>query len=56
VEGIVLLRRGENPSLVLEAVHAKVEELNSRILPQGMKSSRSWIGPNWCTIPAYRLR
>jgi cobalt-zinc-cadmium resistance protein CzcA len=40
VEGIVLLRRGENPSLVLDAVHRKVEELNQRILPKGMK-----IGP-----------
>ncbi|WP_020482813.1 efflux RND transporter permease subunit [Methylomonas sp. MK1] len=37
VEGIVLLRRGENPSRVLAAVHEKVEELNSRILPAGMK-------------------
>jgi cobalt-zinc-cadmium resistance protein CzcA len=37
VEGIVLLRRGENPSLVLDAVHRKVEELNQRILPKGMK-------------------
>jgi cobalt-zinc-cadmium resistance protein CzcA len=37
VEGIVLLRRGQNPSRVLEAVHEKVEELNARILPAGMK-------------------
>ncbi|MDD2769870.1 MAG: CusA/CzcA family heavy metal efflux RND transporter [Methylococcus sp.] len=37
VEGIVLLRRGQNPSKVLEAVHSKVEELNSRILPPGMR-------------------
>ncbi|BBL74664.1 efflux RND transporter permease subunit [Methylomagnum ishizawai] len=37
VEGIVLLRRGQNPSRVLEAVHEKVEELNTRILPAGMK-------------------
>lgn len=37
VEGILLLRRGENPSLVLDAVHEKVDELNNRILPQGMK-------------------
>lgn len=37
VEGIVLLRRGQNPSKVLEAVHSKVEELNSRILPAGMR-------------------
>jgi len=37
VEGIVLLRRGENPSVVLEAVHEKVADLNQRILPKGMK-------------------
>ncbi|MBX7113208.1 MAG: CusA/CzcA family heavy metal efflux RND transporter [Myxococcaceae bacterium] len=36
-EGFVLLRRGENPSVVLDGVHAKVEELNNNILPQGMK-------------------
>ncbi len=36
-EGFVLLRRGENPSTVLEGVHAKVQELNERILPAGMK-------------------
>lgn len=37
VEGIVLLRRGQNPSRVLQGIHEKVEELNSRILPAGMK-------------------
>ncbi|CAG1771305.1 partial Cobalt-zinc-cadmium resistance protein CzcA, partial [uncultured bacterium] len=37
VEGIVLLRRGENPSKVLDGLHAKVEDLNNRILPKGMK-------------------
>ena len=37
VEGFVLLRRGENPSDVLEGVHAKVDEINSRVLPQGMR-------------------
>src|SRR5262249_52686845 len=36
-EGFVLMRRGENPSLVLAGVHAKVEELNRSILPEGMK-------------------
>ncbi|MCP3103476.1 CusA/CzcA family heavy metal efflux RND transporter [Myxococcus sp. K15C18031901] len=36
-EGVVLLRRGENPSAVLEGVHAKVKELNERVLPQGMR-------------------
>jgi len=36
-EGFVLMRRGENPSLVLEGVHAKVDELNGGILPKGMR-------------------
>ena len=31
VEGIVLLLRGENPSQVMEGVHAKVAELNERL-------------------------
>jgi cobalt-zinc-cadmium resistance protein CzcA len=31
IEGITLLLRGENPSRVLEGVHAKVEELNKRL-------------------------
>ena len=37
VEGIVLLRRGENPEPVLQAIHRKVHDLNSRILPPGVK-------------------
>jgi cobalt-zinc-cadmium resistance protein CzcA len=37
VEGFVLMRRGENPSRVLEGVHARVGELNERILPRGMR-------------------
>ena len=37
IEGFVLLRRGENPSLVLDGVHAKAAELNNKILPKGMK-------------------
>ncbi|MDQ3032468.1 MAG: CusA/CzcA family heavy metal efflux RND transporter [Myxococcota bacterium] len=36
VEGFVLLRRGENPSEVLAGVHAKIRELEDRILPAGM--------------------
>ena len=35
-EGFVLMRRGGNPSDVLEGVHAKVRELNEHILPKGM--------------------
>jgi cobalt-zinc-cadmium resistance protein CzcA len=37
VEGIVLLRRGENPDAVLERVHQKVHDLNNGILPHGVK-------------------
>ena len=37
VEGIILLRRGENPDPVLDAIHKKVKELNGGILPPGVK-------------------
>ena len=37
VEGLVLMRRGENPSVVLEGIHQQVENLNQNILPEGMK-------------------
>ena len=37
VEGIVLLRRWQNPSEVLAGVHAAVEELNRSRLPQGVR-------------------
>jgi cobalt-zinc-cadmium resistance protein CzcA len=37
VEGIVVMRKGENPSDVLDKLHEKVEELNTSILPDGVK-------------------
>src|SRR3989442_1939766 len=37
VEGIVLMRRGENPSVVLAGLRAKIDELNHGILPPGMQ-------------------
>jgi cobalt-zinc-cadmium resistance protein CzcA len=37
VEGIVLMRRGGNPSIVLDALRAKITELNQRVLPDGVK-------------------
>jgi len=37
VEGIVVMRRGEDPKMVLEGVKAKIEELNSNILPAGVQ-------------------
>jgi cobalt-zinc-cadmium resistance protein CzcA len=37
VEGIVLMRRGQIPSVVLAELRGRVEELNERILPRGVK-------------------
>jgi heavy metal efflux system protein len=37
VEGTILLRRGENPKEVLEAVHAAIERVNREVLPKGMQ-------------------
>jgi cobalt-zinc-cadmium resistance protein CzcA len=37
VMGIVLLRKGANADSALDAIHAKVQELNERILPPGVK-------------------
>lgn len=37
VEGIVVMRKGENPSEVIQNLNLKVEELNSKILPNGVK-------------------
>ncbi|MET0285996.1 MAG: CusA/CzcA family heavy metal efflux RND transporter [Polyangiales bacterium] len=36
VEGIVLMRRGENPSRVLDALRAKIDELNRDVLTDGV--------------------
>ena len=37
VEGMVLLRKGADSDSTLEAIHAKVDELNNKILPPGVK-------------------
>ena len=37
VEGLVLMHRGENPSVVLADIHRQVDALNQTILPTGMK-------------------
>ncbi len=36
VTGIILMRKGENPSEVLKAVKARVKDLNDSILPKGV--------------------
>jgi cobalt-zinc-cadmium resistance protein CzcA len=47
VTGIVLMRKGENPSLVLDALKERVRELNERILPKGVRMTayydRTWL-------------
>jgi cobalt-zinc-cadmium resistance protein CzcA len=47
VTGIVLMRKGENPSEVLKALKAKIELLNTSILPKGVKLvsyyDRTWL-------------
>ena len=37
IEGTVLLLRGENPSRVLEGVHARIAELNARLAADGVQ-------------------
>jgi len=37
VEGIVLLHKGANSDETLVGIHAKVDELNNRVLPKGVK-------------------
>ena len=47
VSGIVLLRKDENPSMVLDALKAKVDTLNNSVLPAGVRIipyyDRSWL-------------
>lgn len=47
VTGMVVMRKGENPSEVLKGVKAKVAELNERVLPPGVQIEpyydRSWL-------------
>ncbi|XWW43716.1 efflux RND transporter permease subunit [Fibrella sp. USSR17] len=37
VEGIVVMRKGENPSEILTRVKTKIEELNTKVLPTDVK-------------------
>ncbi len=37
VEGIVVMRKGENPDAVINAVNKKIDELNEKILPNDVK-------------------
>src|SRR5690606_2626145 len=37
IQGIVIMLRGENPSKVVSLLKEKIEELNNRVLPEGVK-------------------
>jgi cobalt-zinc-cadmium resistance protein CzcA len=47
VTGIIVMRKGENPSEVLKGIKVKVDELNSRTLPKGVQIvpfyDRTWL-------------
>ncbi len=47
VTGVVLMRQGENPSRVLEAVKQKIDHLNRAVLPKGVQIvpfyDRTWL-------------
>ncbi len=47
VNGIVVMRKGENPSKLLAGVRAKIEQLNQRGLPEGVQIvpyyDRTWL-------------
>lgn len=52
VEGIIVMRKGENPSEVLARVKEKIEELNSNILPSDVKMETFYDRDNlmdYCT-------
>jgi cobalt-zinc-cadmium resistance protein CzcA len=37
VQGIVIMRRGENPRIVLDGIHAEIAEINAHYLPDGIR-------------------
>src|SRR5205823_4829912 len=47
VEGIVLMRKGENPSEVLQEIKSRVDHLNESVLPRNVRIvpyyDRSWL-------------
>ena len=52
VEGIVVMRKGENPSIVLAALKEKIGELNDKVLPAGVKMQAFYDRDNlmsYCT-------
>jgi len=59
VTGIVLMRKGENPSVVLQGVKAKIAQLNERGLPAGVQIvpfyDRTWLMDKTLTTVFHNL-
>ncbi|UEG53622.1 CusA/CzcA family heavy metal efflux RND transporter [Mucilaginibacter daejeonensis] len=52
IEGIVVMRKGENPADVLQRIRAKVDDLNNNVLPKDVKISTFYDRTNlidFCT-------
>jgi cobalt-zinc-cadmium resistance protein CzcA len=47
VTGIIIMRKGENPSVVLKGVKERIDDLNNRVLPAGVQIvpfyDRTWL-------------
>ena len=47
VTGIIIMRKGENPSLVLKGIKERLDDLNARVLPPGVQIvpfyDRTWL-------------
>ena len=47
VTGIIIMRKGENPSVVLKNVKDRIDDLNTRVLPKGVQIvpfyDRTWL-------------
>lgn len=59
VTGIVIMRKGENPSVVLKGVKDKIAELNTKGLPEGVKIEpfydRTWLMEKTLTTVFHNL-
>ena len=59
VIGIVIMRKGENPSVVLKGVKEKIADLNNRVLPKGVQIvpfyDRAWLMDKTITTVFHNL-
>ena len=59
VIGIVIMRKGENPSVVLKGVKERIADLNNRVLPKGVQIvpfyDRAWLMDKTITTVFHNL-